>query len=127
MTVKLFLVEDHPIMRSTLRKLLLRESDFSIYDEAATAEEALEKLEASPEKPDLLLVDASLPGMSGLELLVEIHARWPELQSLILSGYDKSVYEKRALEAGAQAYLNKEAVLDIVPTIRRLIGTLREA
>lgn len=109
-------------MRHSLRKLLLREADFSIIDECTSAEDALEKLQSTNSKPDLILVDVSLPGMSGLDLISEIQARWPELFCIVLSGYDGSVYEGKALAVGAVAYINKEAVLDIVPTIRRALG-----
>lgn len=118
----LFLVDDHATMRRALRSLLQREPDFSIMDEAVSGEQALKKLEVARSAPDLILIDVSLPGMSGLDLLVEIQNRWPEMPCVILSGYDEAVYEEKALRVGAMAYINKDAVLDIVPTIRRVLG-----
>lgn len=117
----LFLVDDHATMRRALRTLLQREPDFLIMDEAVSAEQALEKLEAAASIPDLILIDVSLPGMSGLDLLVEIKRRWPALPCVILSGYDEAIYKEKALGEGAMAYINKHSVLDIVPTIRRAL------
>ena len=118
----LFLVEDHAIMRRALHMLLQREPDFSIVGEAASGEEALAELENLATLPDLVVLDISLPNMSGLDLLSELQSRWPSLPCVVLSGHDRSVYVERARSAGARAYIHKSAVHEIVPGIRNLLN-----
>jgi DNA-binding NarL/FixJ family response regulator len=118
----LFLVEDHEIMRQSLKALLEKEDDFTVSGEAASGAEALAKLAEGT--PDLLLVDISMPGMDGLELLQKVHARWPDLPCLILSGHAESVYGAQARAAGALAYVDKRDVRAIVPSIRRVLADL---
>jgi DNA-binding NarL/FixJ family response regulator len=120
MTWKLFLVEDHKMMRETLGKLLTRERDFAIAGEASSAEEALEKLDRS--NADLVLVDISLPGMDGITLLQEIGERWPGLPCVLLSAHAESVYGTQARKNGARAYIDKRDVRKIVPTIRDVLA-----
>jgi DNA-binding NarL/FixJ family response regulator len=117
--VKLFLVEDHKIMRQSLVALLEREKDFVVMGEAESGEEAMTKVEDA--KPDLLLIDISMPKMDGLTLLKSIRERWPNLRCLILSGHAESVYKEQAQDAGALAYIDKRRVREIVPTIRGVL------
>lgn len=117
---KIFVVEDHQIVRKTLISLLEREPDFTVSGEAASGEEALMLL---PEiEVDLILVDISMPGMDGISLLREVKKRWPNLACLVLSGHAESVYGKQARSAGALGYVDKREVREIVPTIRRVLG-----
>lgn len=120
MSHKLFLVEDHKMMRKTLVKLLTRERDFAIAGEAASAEEALQRLGKS--NADLVLIDISLPGMDGITLLQEIGDRWPDLPCVLLSAHAESVYGAQARKNGARAYIDKRDVRDIVPTIRDVLS-----
>jgi DNA-binding NarL/FixJ family response regulator len=116
---RLFLVEDHPIMRQTLVTLLEREKDLVVCGEAETGEEALQKL--GEVAANLVLIDMSLPGMDGLMLLTEVRARWPQLPCLVLSGYDEPVYVNQVLAAGAAGYVPKHRVHGIVPAVRRAL------
>jgi DNA-binding NarL/FixJ family response regulator len=120
MTCKLFLVEDHKMMRRTLVKLLRREPDFAIAGEAESAEEALERL--GTRNADLVLIDISLPGMDGIRLLQEIAERWPDLPCVLLSAHAESVYGAQARKNGARAYVDKRDVRKIVPTIRDVLS-----
>lgn len=115
----IFIVEDHAIMRSSLIALFESESDFSICGEAQSGLEALEKLETV--KPDLIIIDVSMPGMDGMALLKEIRARWPDLSCVMLSGHDASVYSEQVILAGAATYISKSQVASIVPEIRRVL------
>ena len=105
MPLKIFIVEDHAIMREMLSAFLSDLPDYEVCGAAEAAEEALGRLgEAAP---DLVLVDVSLPGMSGIELVEAIQHRWPELRCLMLSGHGEKGYVERALAAGAQGYILK--------------------
>lgn len=111
-------------MRKTLITLLEREEDFLVRGQAASGEEALERL--ADADLDLLLIDISLPGMDGLTLLHKVQARWPKLPCVILSGHDESIYGAAAQAAGARAYIDKRHVREIVPTIRRTVADARK-
>jgi len=117
---KIFVVDDHPVMRKGYQFLIDQEPDLVVCGEAGTALEALEKV--SEEHPDLMLVDISLGGMSGLELIKKVHAQYPELATLVVSTHDESLYGERALRAGARGYVMKsEADGVIVEAIRRVL------
>lgn len=120
--VRLFLVEDHDIMRQTLSKMLDSEEDFIVCGQAASGEEALLLLPEA--RADLVLIDISLSGMDGLELLQQVQARWPALPCLILSGHAESVYGQQARAAGALAYIDKRHVRKIVPSIRQALADI---
>ncbi len=119
--VRVFLVEDHPIVRDGLVQLLSREEDLTICGEAENAFEALEAM--STAKPDLLIVDISLRASSGLELIKDVKARFPEVLVLVLSMHDESLYAERALAAGAKGYVMKEEATEtLLAAIRRVLG-----
>lgn len=121
---RLFIVEDHDIMRRTMTSLLLREPDFTLCGHAATGEEALNCLEQA--EPDLVLVDLSLPAMDGLDLLAAIHERWPGLPCVVLSAHDGTYYKDKARVAGAVGYLAKHRVDTIVPGVRRVLALVAQ-
>jgi DNA-binding NarL/FixJ family response regulator len=106
---RIFLVDDHPVVRSGLVELINQEKDMVVCGEASSAEEALGKI--SQEVPDLVVVDLSLEGTSGLELLKSLKIRDESLPVLVLSMHDETLYAERALRAGAKGYLMKNAPL----------------
>jgi two-component system, NarL family, invasion response regulator UvrY len=118
-----FMVDDSDIARFTFRLALELNRDFQIIGEAATAEDALDKLNKTP--CDLAIVDVSLDtsAMDGLELTVEIKRRWPKLPVLIFSVHPESDYAIKAKIAGADGYISKSRpfseVFDIVYEILR--------
>src|SRR5580765_4477508 len=97
---RVFVVDDHPIVRQGLALMINRESDLLVCGEAEDARTAMQSITTA--KPDILVVDISLNGPDGLDLLKNIRMRYPSLPVLILSMHDESVYAERALRAGAQ-------------------------
>lgn len=119
-TCRLFIVDDHPLVRRSMRGLLDLEPDFEVVGEADSAERALELL-AEP-LPDLVLVDYSLPGMNGVELVQRLGASYPGLYCLVVSSHHERFYVDAALATGARGYVLKgepDALL------RAVVGVLR--
>jgi two-component system invasion response regulator UvrY len=102
----ILLVDDHAIVRSGIRKLLAGLPDIAL-TEVATGEAAL--LELRGKTFDLLILDLNLPGLGGLELLRRILAAYPGVKVLVFSLHTEAVYAARAMEAGARAYISKNA------------------
>ena len=118
---KVLVVDDHPIVRQGLALLINRETDLIVCAEAEDARMAMQSI--STAKPDILVVDISLNGPDGLDLLKDIRARHPELPVLILSMHDESIYAERALRAGAQGYIMKqEATEKVLVALRRILS-----
>lgn len=118
---KVFVVDDHPIVRQGLALLINRESDLTVSGEAEDAQTAMQAVIAA--RPDILVVDISLNGPDGLDLLKEIRMRYPDLPVLILSMHDESIYAERALRAGAQGYIMKqEATEKVLVALRRILS-----
>jgi DNA-binding NarL/FixJ family response regulator len=118
---KVLVVDDHPIVRQGLALLINRESDLTVCGEAEDARMAMQSITTS--KPDILVVDISLNGPDGLDLLKNIRTRHPELPVLILSMHDESIYAERALRAGAQGYIMKqEATEKVLVALRRILS-----
>src|SRR5579859_1357033 len=118
---KVFVVDDHPIVRQGLALLINRETDLTVCGEAEDAQTALRRVTTA--KPDILVVDISLNGPDGLDLLKEIRGRFPNLPVLILSMHDESIYAERALRAGAQGYIMKqEATEKVLVALRRILS-----
>jgi len=115
---RVFLVDDHPMMRAGLAGLIQSQPDLEVVGEASDAPSALEGVLAC--RPDLVLTDLTLPGRSGVELIKDLLAQRPELQILVLSMHDEMVYAERVLRAGARGYVMKEAGGE------RLISAIRE-
>jgi DNA-binding NarL/FixJ family response regulator len=115
----ILIIEDHMLFAQTIQQLLSRQTDLEIVDIVRSGEEALKKL---PDfKVDLILVDVSLPAMSGIDLVQQIHAEFPQLRCLMLSGHMIPKYVKRSLEAGARGYILKEDLTGILEGIRRVL------
>jgi len=116
--IRVFIVEDHPIMRQSIRTLLAREADLEYCGEAATAEAALEQIDDV--RPDLVLIDVSLPGMNGIQLARALHERRPRLALAMLSGHGGATHVQQALKAGARGYILKGRASELPTAIRRL-------
>jgi DNA-binding NarL/FixJ family response regulator len=100
MITKIFIVEDHPIVRQVLSSLIDKQSDLCVCGEADSVQSALDKIPTS--QADLVLIDISLPSGSGLHLLESLHKQLPDLKSLVVSGFEKAAFAQRALELGAR-------------------------
>jgi DNA-binding NarL/FixJ family response regulator len=115
-----FLVDDHPIVRQGLALLINREQDLAVCGDAGDAPSALRRI--AELRPDLAVVDISLNGPDGLDLLKNIRASMPGLPVLMLSMLDESLYAERALRAGASGYIMKqEATERLLVAIRRIL------
>ncbi|HEV2990739.1 MAG TPA: response regulator transcription factor [Candidatus Angelobacter sp.] len=116
-----FLVDDHPIVRQGLTLLINQEPDLAVCGEAEEMHSALQAIPAM--KPDIIIVDISLHGPDGLELLKHVRMKVPSLPVLILSMHDESVYAERALRAGANGYIMKqEATEKVLVALRRILS-----
>src|SRR5271155_736202 len=116
-----FVVDDHPIVRQGLALLINQEADLAVCGEAEEMHSALSAIQAA--KPDILIVDISLNGPDGLELLKHIRISAPRLPVLILSMHDESIYAERALRAGANGYIMKqEATEKVLVAVRRILS-----
>lgn len=112
--IRILLVDDHAIFRSGLKRLLSDEPDVRVMAEGKNAQEALDHLHRAEqgERFDLVLLDINLPGRSGLEALGHIRKTWPTQPVLMLSMYPEDQYAVKAIKAGAQGYVAKDADAD---------------
>ncbi len=118
---KVFLVDDHPLVREWLTQLIQREDDLTVCGEAEDAQEALQKIEET--RPDVVVADISLKHTHGLELVKDLQARLPGLPVLVLSMHDESLYAERVLRAGARGYITKqEATKKILQAMRQVLS-----
>jgi len=118
---KVFLVDDHPLVREWLTQLIQREDDLAICGEAEDTHEALQKIAET--KPDIVIADISLKSTHGLELVKDLQVRMPSLPVLILSMHDESLYAERVLRAGAKGYITKqEATKKILLAVRQVLS-----
>lgn len=113
------LVDDHPMMRRGIAELINQESDLFVCGEAGTMQEAISM--ASKLKPDLMIVDVSLDGNNGIELMKNLTSRWSTLPVLAYSMHDESIYAERALRAGAKGYVMKQAEPDLLLEAIRVV------
>ncbi|WP_419193889.1 response regulator [Novipirellula herctigrandis] len=116
---KVLIVDDHPITRDGLAMRIQMESDLEVCGEAEDVVDAMKAIEAS--QPDVAIIDISLKSGSGIELVKEVHARFPDVRLLVWSMYDESLYAERALHAGAKGYVNKRHVRETMITALRTV------
>jgi DNA-binding NarL/FixJ family response regulator len=117
---RIFIVDDHPIVREGLSLMMNREPDMLVCGEAEEAARALQAITAT--KPDFVIVDISLSGPDGLDLLKSIRVRYPSLPVLVLSMHDECIYAERALRAGANGYIMKqEATERVLVAVRQIL------
>ena len=117
---KVLLVDDHPILRQGLRLLINQEPDLMVIGEAGSAGEALRQVQNN--QPDVAVVDIWLKDSSGIELIKDIHCRYPAVLVLVLSMHDESYYAERVLRAGARGYVTKsQAPATLITAIRHVM------
>jgi DNA-binding NarL/FixJ family response regulator len=117
---RVLVVDDHPIVRQGLALMIDQEPDLEVCGEAEEAASALAAIAAT--RPDIVLLDISLPGPDGIDLLKAIRAGDAHLPVLVLSMHDESVYAERALRAGANGYIMKqEATENVLVALRRIL------
>jgi DNA-binding NarL/FixJ family response regulator len=116
-----FIVDDHPLLRQGLALLINRENDLAVCGEAQEAQTAMHAI--AQYQPDILIVDISLNGPDGLDLLKNIRNSYPGLPVLILSMHDEATYAERALRARANGYIMKqEATEKVLVAVRRILN-----
>lgn len=119
--IKIFLVDDHPLMRQGIAQLVNAQPDMEVCGEAEDARSALKAIEANA--PDVAIVDISLRGTNGIELIKNLKSLYKFLPILVLSMHDESVYAQRVLRAGALGYVMKQdASGKVVAAIRRIMS-----
>lgn len=117
--IRLVLADDHTIVREGLKQLLGAAGDLQVVGEAQNGHEVIERIRALDF--DVLLLDMSMPGKSGIELIRQVHAEKPKLRILVLSMHEEHQYAVRAIRAGAAGYLTKEsASRQLVDAIRKV-------
>jgi DNA-binding NarL/FixJ family response regulator len=118
---RIVIVDDHPLFRKGLEELIQSDDSFAVCGEAGNAAEAMDVIRKL--NPDMAIVDLSLPGANGIELIKNIRAEFPKLPVLVLSMHDESLYAVRALRAGADGYVMKhEAMANVIQAIREVFN-----
>jgi DNA-binding NarL/FixJ family response regulator len=119
--IKVLIADDHAIVRKGLRQIIKEQAPYLAVDEAADGRAVLEKVQSEPW--DILLLDISMPKVSGLEILREMKHNHPSLPVLILSMHPEEQYAVRVLRAGAAGFINKSCALDeVVPAIEKVLA-----
>jgi DNA-binding NarL/FixJ family response regulator len=115
------IVDDHPLFRKGLQELIHSDSSFGVCGEAGNASEAMDVIRKL--HPDLVIVDLSLPGANGIELIKSIRAEFAKMPILVLSMHDESLYALRAMRAGADGYVMKhEAMANVIQAIHEVFN-----
>jgi DNA-binding NarL/FixJ family response regulator len=117
---KVFVIDDHPLLRQGITQLINNEKDMVVCGEAGQPSRALTFIEQT--QPDVIVLDLSLQGASGIDLLHTLKAHFPERKILILSMHDETVFVRRALAGGASGYVLKhEATENVLSAIREVL------
>ena len=118
---RVFIVDDHPLVREGLTNLINSQSDLIVCGEAKDSSEAIDGI--TKEQPDVAIIDISLTNESGLELIKNLVKQFPQVAVVVLSMHDETLYAERALRAGARGYVMKhETSKSVLASIRRVIG-----
>ena len=116
---KVFLVDDHPIVREGMGKLIEKEPDMSLCGESDGGISLFDDIESA--NPDVIVLDLSLKRASGFDYIADIRRRWPQSKVFVLSMHDEKLYAERALRAGASGYIMKqEAPANVIDAIREV-------
>src|SRR3984893_1711514 len=117
---RIFLVDDHPLVREGLANLINQQKDLTVCGEAEDSAEAMSRIGAA--KPDVALIDISLKNESGLELVKNLETEFPLVGLIVLSMHDEALYAERALRSGARGYVMKrETTKSVLTAIRRVV------
>jgi DNA-binding NarL/FixJ family response regulator len=117
---RVFIVDDHPLVREGLANLINQQSDVTVCGEAEDSSAAISGIQAI--RPDVVLVDISLKNESGLELVKTLKNQFPDLAVIVISMHDEALYAERALHAGARGYVMKrETTKNVLTAIRRVL------
>jgi DNA-binding NarL/FixJ family response regulator len=117
--IEILIADDHPIVREGLKQILAETSDMVVADEASNGQEVISKVRKR--EFDVIILDISMPGRSGLDILKQVKSLKPELPVLILSIHPEDQYATRVLRAGASGYLTKESTSDeLIEAIRKV-------
>jgi DNA-binding NarL/FixJ family response regulator len=119
--IRVFLVDDHPIVRHGFAQLLSAEPDIEVCGQAADARSALDALATAT--PDVMVVDVSLGATSGIDLIRDIKERVPHIAALVVSMHDELLYAERALRAGASGYVMKDEATEVMVRAIRTVAT----
>lgn len=114
------MVDDHPLLREVMVTFVGAQPDLEVAGEASSGDEALAALTAAP--CDLALIDVQMPGMDGIELVQHLHDRVPALPCIVVSAQSASIYEAKALAAGARAFIPKGEPSALLTAIRDTLG-----
>jgi len=119
--IKVLLADDHSIVRAGLRRIVEESEDMRVIAEAADGREAIEKVHKT--SPDIAIIDISMPGLDGLEVISQLKSFYPDLPILILTMHEEGQYVVRAIEAGAMGYITKQSAPEqLVKAIRKVIS-----
>ncbi len=119
--IRILIVDDHPLVRAGFTQLISDHADLEVCAEAGDMSEAISKLDQVP--VDLAIIDLSLAGGSGLDLIEHIKAKHDNVQMLVASMHDETLYAERVLAAGARGYINKQEAQDrIIEAIRAVLA-----
>jgi DNA-binding NarL/FixJ family response regulator len=123
MSATILIVDDHAQLRALMREIVAEASDLHVVGEAADGAEAMRLVQTL--RPAIVLLDLTMPGVSGLEVLRWMKVEHPEIKVIIVSVHTEDAYRQAAEASGANAFLLKKTlVTDLLPAIRRLCGCL---
>jgi two-component system invasion response regulator UvrY len=118
--IRVLLADDHSIVRAGLRRIVEDSEDMVVVAEAADGREAIRQVRK--ESPDVVVVDISMPGLDGLEVVSRLHSDYPNLPIIILTMHEEEQYVVRAIEAGAMGYITKRSAPEhLVNAIRKVL------
>jgi len=119
--IRLLIADDHKIVRDGLKRILAATADLQVADEAASGDEALKLVKANDY--DVAVIDMSMPGLAGIDLIKRLKSEKPKLRLLVLSMHGEHQHAARALKAGASGYLNKDSAAEqLVSAVRKIAG-----
>ena len=118
---RIFVVDDHPLVREGLTNLINGQDDLIVCGEAKNSAQAIDRIMTT--RPDVAFIDISLENESGLELVKQLAAQFPQVALIVLSMHDEGLYAERALRAGARGYVMKhQTSTSVLASIRRVLG-----